>query len=697
GGGVTTNNFITGNKLDNIEQSPYGIGILIYNNFYAAIDNNVMTRVRAGVQTGNFFSANTGTTNSISNNSITSSRRGIFHNLAYGTASAFNIQTNTIATSAGSLNHLGISLSSLSVGANVSGNNISGAYAGVDFWNCSAAANVTVSGGAITGCQYGVVASNYDGYASNANPGAGTLSGVTISGSGIAAVHVKDNPANTINASITLTVTNDCQIIGTGQLLTGIHVDGEVASANIVNNDMSIHGFAIGVDVNGGSATVTNNHIYDNGIGVNFRNDGVGTVSSNEFNGTPDNGVDVRRESTAIVGVVTASPNNNLSGISFGVQNQSVTGINATLNYWGAANGPGPVGPGSGANVSTNVLYCPWLNAPAPGGSPVSPNATITVTETSGIMNNDGIICTGASVLLNATAPAATYAWSTGATTPTITVSPISGMPSYSVTISYPGCVDDASVTITVNPLPVITSSPAAMCVNQTFNLSPSSGGTWISGNPAVASVNNAGLVTALSPGVANFTFTDANGCSTTTSSATINPLPVCTITANPTIYSGSTGNNASIVSAGVGATYLWGLSSGMITAGLGTNSISYTGGSSPSMTISVTVTNSNFCTSTCSFVVNVLTPGVSNLEWIPNIPAMDTCGEASNCCLDSICFGLRYTPGVTGNLTTYTTGFLSNCLDGISPIGTGTNNESCIMNDNSMETNCLSGSVLFN
>lgn len=35
--------------------------------------------------------------------------------------------------------------------------------------------------------------------------------------------------------------------------------------------------------------------------------------------------------------------------------------LNAEYNYWGAPDGPGPVGPGSGDKVSTNVDYEPWL------------------------------------------------------------------------------------------------------------------------------------------------------------------------------------------------------------------------------------------------------------------------------------------------------------------------------------------------
>ena len=55
-----------------------------------------MTGVRTGIQTGNYYNANPGTTGSISNNQIGVWRLGIFHNLAYGSASPFTISDNTI-------------------------------------------------------------------------------------------------------------------------------------------------------------------------------------------------------------------------------------------------------------------------------------------------------------------------------------------------------------------------------------------------------------------------------------------------------------------------------------------------------------------------------------------------------------------------------------------------------------------------
>jgi hypothetical protein len=77
--------------------------------------------------------------------------------------------------------------------------------------------------------------------------------------------------------------------------------------------------------------------------------------------------------------------NNIVGNVVLGIDNQTVPEVNATCNWWGAPNGPGPVGPGSGDRVSTNVKYSPWLVAPAPGGA--CGGAIVT---TKGQCKNDG-------------------------------------------------------------------------------------------------------------------------------------------------------------------------------------------------------------------------------------------------------------------------------------------------------------------
>ena len=90
------------------------------------------------------------------------------------------------------------------------------------------------------------------------------------------------------------------------------------------------------------------------------------------------------------------------------------------------------------------------------------------------------------------------------------------------------GTVTTNAVIITVNPL-LVVSAPNSLCVGNTANASPSSGGTWTSSNVAIATIDiNTGLITGISQGSVNFTFTQTStNCSATTSPNTIiNPKP---------------------------------------------------------------------------------------------------------------------------------------------------------------------------
>ena len=86
----------------------------------------------------------------------------------------------------------------------------------------------------------------------------------------------------------------------------------------------------------------------------------VPTFQCNNFMG---NTTGVLIDSAATNGLV--ANNNNIAGNGFGMQNNGPATVNAQMNWWGAANGPGPVGPGSGDNVSTNVDFSNWLTTNA--------------------------------------------------------------------------------------------------------------------------------------------------------------------------------------------------------------------------------------------------------------------------------------------------------------------------------------------
>ncbi|MBK6785472.1 MAG: hypothetical protein IPG79_18265 [Saprospiraceae bacterium] len=71
----------------------------------------------------------------------------------------------------------------------------------------------------------------------------------------------------------------------------------------------------------------------------------------------------------------------------------------------------------------------------------------------------------------------------------------------YLVTVTNDiGCTAVPSLTINVNPKPIVSvTGPSTICVGSTTTLSPTTGGTWTSSNPSVASVTNAGVVTGIS------------------------------------------------------------------------------------------------------------------------------------------------------------------------------------------------------
>jgi hypothetical protein len=92
------------------------------------------------------------------------------------------------------------------------------------------------------------------------------------------------------------------------------------------------------------------------------------SITGNEItNGTGD-GVNTRDATLWTVPATIHINLNNITGNSnFGVNNTVSGVLDATCNWWGAVNGPGPVGPGAGDRVSMNVTFAPWLFAPAPG------------------------------------------------------------------------------------------------------------------------------------------------------------------------------------------------------------------------------------------------------------------------------------------------------------------------------------------
>ena len=219
---------------------------------------------------------------------------------------------------------------------------------------------------------------------------------------------------------------------------------------------------------------------------------------------------------------------------------------------------------------------------------------------------NYPVVCAGAQATLNGTG-ASNYVWDNGVTDGTPFTPTLSGP--YTVTgTDVNGCVNTATVSITINSIPIVganVGTSTSVCNGSTITLSGTGANTYLWDN----NVTNGNSFAPTIPGPYIVNGTDLNGCvNTATVTITINNLP--TVSANsPTVCFGqSTSLNGS------GAlTYTW--DNGI------TNGVSFT--PSASGLYIVTGTDVNGCVDLATVLVNV--------NQLPNVGA--TQGTSVNVC----------------------------------------------------------------
>ena len=205
-----------------------------------------------------------------------------------------------------------------------------------------------------------------------------------------------------------------------------------------------------------------------------------------------------------------------------------------------------------------------------------------------------------------------------GSTTATLTINPTatadSGSYDVVVTDSLTQTLTSSAAALTVKAVP---SPPAAanngpICAGQTLQLTAStvSGASYSWTGPGGFTSNQQNPQVLSAPTSASGTYSvtaTVNGCfsSPATTDVVVWAPPSAAITAASSVCPISSGNVASVPSAGAGAVYFWGITNGAITSGAGTSSIAFTAGSS-SVQLSVTVTDGNGCSASGSKGVSI-------------------------------------------------------------------------------------------
>ncbi|HXH18837.1 MAG TPA: choice-of-anchor L domain-containing protein, partial [Chitinophagales bacterium] len=287
---------------------------------------------------------------------------------------------------------------------------------------------------------------------------------------------------------------------------------------------------------------------------------------------------------------VSPQPNITPSGASI------CNGASATLTATGGTSYTWSTGATTASitvNPSTTTTYN--VTVTDAGGCTATASSTVTVTSTltASITPPSAAVCLGSTITLTASG-GTTYSWSTGATTQSITVSPVSNT-IYSVTVTDGGsCSASASRSVTINPNPIASISPAtlAICTGASTTLTANGGGTysWSTGEASTTITVNPSSTTTYS-----VTVTDGNGCTASASrTVNVNPLPTPSISpGNVTICNGA----SATLTAGGGNSFSW--SNGSTTA-------SITVSPSTTTSYSVTVTDANGCSASAARTVTV-------------------------------------------------------------------------------------------
>jgi uncharacterized repeat protein (TIGR01451 family) len=294
---------------------------------------------------------------------------------------------------------------------------------------------------------------------------------------------------------------------------------------------------------------------------------------------------------TATNATITSGAGTSAIAFTAGSSGSSVLAVTVTSNGC-SASGSATVSitPPPNANITAPATVC--ANAMANAGVPFQTGASYSWTISGGTFTS-----------VNSTA---NVAFTAGA----------SGNVVLGVSVTGGGCSSTSSVTLPISALPTSTpSNGGPYCAGQTIQLSSplvSATATYLWSGP------NGFSSTAQSPSIANATTADAgtytltvtdNGCSSAmvsgNTTVVVNAAPNASISAPGSVPANSTGNTASVANAGMGATYLWTISNGTITAGASTNSITWTASSGGTATINVTVTNGG-CSASGAIAVSI-------------------------------------------------------------------------------------------
>jgi uncharacterized repeat protein (TIGR01451 family) len=218
GGASSGGNLVRHNRFTNITlPSVWGRGVILQENFYAQVTENLFDEVRVGVQTNNnHVAAPGGFAPAISGNEIRATRTGIFHNLFYQDASTYTIANNQFIAASnlaetGEWSGLWIqsmgSAQTVAINGNaIDGSAVSGLQQSVGYLlsnvTSSASSATVIDGGSVDRVLAGVQATDATYYTGPVNDV--LVRNMTFTNIGLGAFYVEDTNEQTGSAKLSI-------------------------------------------------------------------------------------------------------------------------------------------------------------------------------------------------------------------------------------------------------------------------------------------------------------------------------------------------------------------------------------------------------------------------------------------------------------------------------------------------------------
>lgn len=226
---------------------------------------------------------------------------------------------------------------------------------------------------------------------------------------------------------------------------------------------------------------------------------------------------------------LTASSNQTVCANQIFTVTASSTQPSSTINWYNGITGGAVVASGT---TYTNSYSTPGTYTIYAGECPGTYRQPIIITVNSGltISINSPTICPNQSAVLTATTTAATFTWSTGANTSSVSVSP-TVTTVYTLNATEASCVGTKTTQVTVASVPSLTVANVSICSNNSATLTASGATnyTWAPGGQTTSNI-------VVTPSISTtYTITGTNGTCTNSTTASVNVTNTPTLTTSPT------------------------------------------------------------------------------------------------------------------------------------------------------------------